>query len=272
MAVDFAELYERARRVATPAAREACLNEINEALACTADPADRARLLMCRTRVSSNQWRTADVVADARHAMALFEEAGEQESALDAASLAAAHSSRLGELSLASDLATKCILALDWVTDPWLRMNVANRLGIYCYSFMDYDRAAELMAVALAMAEEIGDEERVAWQLANLADALLLAVHQRRLVGLDSDSARLDHTEALLHRLFAEGPADVLARCGAHRLLAELLCERGRYDEAERVLEEQRGQLDEVVLMSQRAALAWVEARCLRATGAPKRR
>ena len=137
MGVDYGELYERASRAATPAARAACLNEINEALARAAAPADRGRLLMCRTRLSSNQWRTADVVADARRAMTLFEEAGDGESAVDAASLAAAHASRLGELSLASDLATKCILALDWVTSSRLRANIANRLGIYCYSFLD---------------------------------------------------------------------------------------------------------------------------------------
>ena len=248
----------------------ACLNEINEALARAAAPADRGRLLMCRTRLSSNQWRTADVVADARRAMTLFEEAGDGESAVDAASLAAAHASRLGELSLASDLATKCILALDWVTSGRLRANIANRLGIYCYSFLDYERAAELMGVALAITKELGDDQRAAWQLANVADALLLAARQRRLAGLETDTAQLDRAEAAVHSLFAEGPPDVLRRFGAHRLRAELLCELGRYDEAWRVLEQQRGQLDGVVIVAQRAALAWVEARCLRAMGRPE--
>jgi signal transduction histidine kinase/ActR/RegA family two-component response regulator len=267
MGVDYGELHERASRAATPAARAACLNEINEALARAAAPADRGRLLMCRTRLSSNQWRTADVVADARRAMTLFEEAGDGESAVDAASLAAAHASRLGELSLASDLATKCILALDWVTSSRLRANIANRLGIYCYSFLDYERAAELMGVALAITKELGDDQRAAWQLANVADALLLAARQRRLAGLETDTAQLDRAEAAVHSLFAEGPPDVLRRFGAHRLRAELLCELGRYDEAWRVLEQQRGQLDGVVIVSQQAALAWVEARCLRGVG-----
>src|ERR1019366_1145059 len=115
--VDYQALFQRASLAATLEACEECLTEIGQSLESVTAPADRARLLMCRARVRSNQWRTADVCDDARAAMRLFEMAGKREQAVDAASLGAAHASRLGELSLASELATKSILALDSVTD-----------------------------------------------------------------------------------------------------------------------------------------------------------
>ncbi|HBW21655.1 MAG TPA: hypothetical protein DEH11_22910, partial [Actinobacteria bacterium] len=155
--VDYQALFERASRAATPEACEECLTEIGRSLESVTAPADRAGLLMCRARVRSNQWRTADVCRDARAAMSLFEMAGEPEQAVDAASLGAAHASRLGELSLASELATKSILGLDTVTDGRLLTEIANRLGIFCYSFLDYDRAVELFEVSLAAAERTGD-------------------------------------------------------------------------------------------------------------------
>jgi signal transduction histidine kinase/ActR/RegA family two-component response regulator len=267
MATDFAALYERASRAATPAARDACLTEIVRELAASSDPADRGRLLMCRARLSSNQWHTAEVVADARSAMQAFERAGEAELAVDAASLAAAHASRLGELALASELATKSILALDWVTDAKLRVEIANRLGIFCYSCLDYQRAADLYTAALVMAEEIGDREMVWRALQNTADALLLAAQQERRAGLPANTAGLERAETAVRVLLAEVPPEVHRRFGSKRLLAEVLCELGRNDEALAVLEESRDQLDEVTQAAQRAALAWVGARCLRAAG-----
>ena len=46
---------------------------------------------MCRARVRSNQWHTAEVYEDARAAMRQFEKAGEGALVVDAASWAAAH-------------------------------------------------------------------------------------------------------------------------------------------------------------------------------------
>jgi len=76
---------------------------------------------MCRARVRSNQWLTREVCEDAVAAMTLFEMAGYDELAIAAASLGAAHASRLARFSLASDLATKSILGLDSVNDGRLR-------------------------------------------------------------------------------------------------------------------------------------------------------
>ena len=85
--------------------------------------------------------------------MALFEIAGDNELAADAASLGAAHASRVGNVSLASQLATKAILGLDSVNDDRLRMEITNRLGVLCYYYLDYDRAVEQFEFSLAAAE-----------------------------------------------------------------------------------------------------------------------
>jgi diguanylate cyclase (GGDEF)-like protein len=264
--VDYQALFQRASLAATLEACEECLTEIGQSLESVTAPADRARLLMCRARVRSNQWRTADVCDDARAAMRLFEMAGKREQAVDAASLGAAHASRLGELSLASELATKSILALDSVTDD-LRVEIANRLGIFCYSFLDYDRAVEQFEASLAAAERIGDAGKIHRQLHNIADALLLAFRQSQLSRLEDRTELLDRAEVAVRRLLTEGTADMNLRSGGHRLLAEVLCERGRVDEALRVLDEFRPKTSAITPAAQRAALASVEARCLRLAG-----
>jgi diguanylate cyclase (GGDEF)-like protein len=264
---DYQELFQRASLAATPQACEECLTEIGQALESVTAPADRARLLMCRARVRSNQWRTADVCADAMAALRLFEIAGEFQQAIDAASLGAAHASRLGELSLASELATRSILDLDSVTDDRLRVEIANRLGIFCYSFLDYDRAVQQFEVSLEAAERMADADKIYRQLHNIADALLLAFRQSQLSGPAAGTAQLDRAEATVRRLLAEGTADMNRRSGSHRLLAEVLCELGRADEALGVIDEFRPSASAITPVAQRAALAWVEARCLRLTG-----
>ena len=239
---DYQELFQRASLAATPQACEECLAEIGRALESVTAPADRAR-------VRSNQWRTADVCADAMAALRLFEIAGEFQQAIDAASLGAAHASRLGELSLASELATRSILDLDSVTDDRLRVEIANRLGIFCYSFLDYDRAVQQFEVSLEAAERMADADKIYRQLHNIADALLLAFRQGQLSGR-AGTAQLDRAELTVRRL-----------------LAEVLCELGRPDEAAGVIDEFRPRTGAITPAAQRAALAWVEARCLRLTG-----
>lgn len=268
--IDYQELFRRASLAATPQACEECLTEIGQSLESVTAPADRARLLMCRARVRSNQWRTADVCDDAMAALRLFEMAGELQQAIDAASLGAAHASRLGELSLASELATRSILDLDSVTDDRLRVEVANRLGIFCYSFLDYDRAVEQFEISLAAAERIGDADKIYRQLHNIADALLLAFRQSQLSRPAGGAEQLDRAEVTVRRLLAEGTADMNRRSGSHRLLAEVLCELGRADEALRVVDELRPGSNAITPAAQRAALAWVEARCLRLAGRPE--
>ena len=131
---DYEALLERTRLASTPEECEACLPEIIAALETATAPVDRARLLICRARVRSYQSLDREVCEDAAAAMALFEMAGDTELAIDAASLGAAHASRLGNVSLASELATRSILGLDSVNDDRLRMEITNRLGVFCYS------------------------------------------------------------------------------------------------------------------------------------------
>src|SRR5512140_921987 len=118
--VSYAELFERARRAATVDECESCVSDIEALLASAIDPADQGRLLMCRARVRSNQWRTAEVFQDTREAMRLFERAGEGLLAVDAASWASAHASRMGELGIASELATRSLVALESIDDERL--------------------------------------------------------------------------------------------------------------------------------------------------------
>ena len=75
MTIDLEALYAAASRAARPAAIGACERQVEQALATTTDPVVRGRALMCRARLRSNQWHTAEVVAAARSATELFEEA-----------------------------------------------------------------------------------------------------------------------------------------------------------------------------------------------------
>ncbi|MGA3057393.1 MAG: hypothetical protein ABSE70_05055 [Candidatus Limnocylindrales bacterium] len=99
--VPYDDLFARANRAATDEECEQVVAEIELLLRSAVDPADHGRLLTCRARVRSNQWRTAAAYEDAREAMRLFERAGEGDLVVDAASWAAAHASRMGELSVA---------------------------------------------------------------------------------------------------------------------------------------------------------------------------
>jgi hypothetical protein len=77
--------------------------------------------------VRSFQSLDREACEDAAEAMSLFEIAGDAELAVDAASLGAAHASLLGNVSLASELATSSILGLDSVSDDRLRMEITNQ-------------------------------------------------------------------------------------------------------------------------------------------------
>jgi signal transduction histidine kinase/ActR/RegA family two-component response regulator len=269
--IRFDDIFERASRAATAEERAALEAEIELLLRSVTALADQGRLLMCRARLRSNQWRTAAVFEDARTAMRLFELAGEPDLAVDAASWAAAHASRMGEVSAASELVTKSLLALESVADDRVRVEILNRLGIFCTSFLDYDRAIEQYEASLAEAERVGDDEKICRQLYNIADALLLAARQRRLAKMGTGDEELDRAEATVRRLLARATDEFNRRTASHRLLAEALCERGRVEEALAVLERFREQTGSVAPDAQRAALAWIEARCLLRAGRPER-
>jgi diguanylate cyclase (GGDEF)-like protein len=265
--IDFDTLLERTRLASTPEVSEGYLPEITRALESVTAPAGQARLLICRARVRSFQSLDREACEDAAAAMALFEMSGDTQLALDAASLGVAHASRLGNVSLASELATKSILGLDSVKDDRLRMEITNRLGIFCYYYLDYDRAVEQFEFSLAAAERLGDGERVCRELFNIADALLLAAQQQRMSHPGIDTDRLERAEAVTRRLVLEETAIASPRLGNYRLLAQVLCELGRVEDALHVLDRFRNEAKAITPETQYGDLAWVEARCLRLAG-----
>ena len=117
--------------------------------------------------------------------------------------------------------------------------------------------------MSLAAAEGLGDGEKVSRQLQNIADALLLASRQQHMFHLGIGFERLEHAEAVIKRLRLEGTPDLIVGFGSHRLLAEVLCDFGRVDEALQVLDESRDEANACMQLSG-AATALVEARCLR--------
>ncbi|HTV12232.1 MAG TPA: GGDEF domain-containing protein [Acidimicrobiales bacterium] len=267
-------LAERAWAASSPEERASCFEEIEAALAEASAPGERAAVLMCRVRLRSNQWLSRHVMDDALEAMRLFEEAGQPERSLDAASLVAAHASRLGELSIAAELATKCIVAYQSIDDSIL-VDVANRLAIFCHSFLDYDGAVEQSTIALRAAERCGEERKVFRQLHNVASAALLAVRAERALG--TGDGRYDHQGAdrlevaatALRRLEVEAPAEYKRQIGLQHLRATLLIELGQPDDALALLKGIEGGPEGIVWAAAEAAAAIAEARCLRALGRP---
>lgn len=251
------------------------MDEIAGALAKTSNPADRAALFMCRAQARSNQLDAREGVADALEAMDLYEQAGRVGPSLEAASLAAALASRVGELSLAAELAMKSIAGARSLGDSGLGLVICNSLAVFCNAYLDYDRAVEQLKLALSAAERTGDEWQVMRELHSIADALLLAVRQERAAGLGdartsrAGTDRVHEAETVVARMLAEGSELTLRRMGVHRLQAELLLESGRPAEALGLLQERAADANEVVWAACRSGLALLEARCLRALGRP---
>lgn len=269
-------LRRRAETAGSEEERASCLRDVERALVAPLGPADRADLLMCRARVRANQWKTPSVVADAKAALKLYEEGGDPVAGLDAASLVAGFASRLGELSLAVELTARCILGLPMLADhDDVLCEVANRLGIFCYSFLDYDRAVEQFDVALQAAEREGDDRKIHRQLHNIVDALLLAVRQDSASGERSGhydrrgQDRFVRAGEALRRLEEGATPEVQRQIGVARLRAELLAEQGHPEEALEVVRKASGEVDAIIWAAGQSALAMVEARCLRMLGRP---
>ena len=226
-------LSERALAAASPLDRARCLEDIEAALEKAPSPVERGQLLICRAQVRHNQYEYCLVLDDARAAMALFEEAGEAGLAVDAASRAAVLASRLGEQSLAADLVTKTVLGLDAIHDNRLTAAVANRLGAFCCSLLDFDHGVAYFEMALAAAERAEDGYLACLELYNIANALLLAVRANRASDPSAsplrpeDSSRLERAGQVLQRLLAEVTPERQLSLSAQLLRAELLVDTG---------------------------------------------
>ena len=163
----------------------------------------RARLLMCRTRVRSNQWHTREVLQDALAAMSLFEDAGEPGRALEAASLGAGFASRLGEIRL--PLASGDVHPRHELT---VRRQRSRRSGqpardllLLVPRLRPGDRTVRGGA---RCSQRAGDAWKTYRQLHNIADALLLAVHQDRASGAGTVAMPLRRGQARRSRARTE--------------------------------------------------------------------
>ena len=103
------------------------------------------------------------------------------------------------------------------VTDDRLRMEITNRLGVFCYYYLDYDGAVEQFELSLTAAERLGDTERIWRELYNVADALLLA---SRHIGVDTPGSMPSRRQGA--RLVGEKATMTHPRLGSRRLLAEV--------------------------------------------------
>jgi diguanylate cyclase (GGDEF)-like protein len=232
-------------------------------------------LLICRAKVRHNQYEYRLVLDDAQAAMALFEEAGEAGLAVDAASRAAVLASRLGEQSLAADLVTKTVLGLAAVHDNRLTAAVANRLGAFCCSLLDYDHGVAYFEMGLAAAEQAEDGYLACLELYNIANALLMGVRANRAADPSAsplrpeDSRRLERAGQVLERLLAEVTPERQLSLSAQLLRAELLVDTGHPREALEALDVITNAAGGAGLANdaQKAAFAVVESHCRRDLG-----
>jgi diguanylate cyclase (GGDEF)-like protein len=223
---------------------------------------------MCRARLHLNQAQAAEGLKDALAATALFEGACEPGLALDAVSFAVASASVAGQLALAAEMATKAVLGLDSAGDDSLIANVANRLGNFCYEFLDYDRAVLQFEAGLAAAERAGDREKVCMELYNIADALLRANRASRAKLRPSGTGpdQVERARRALQRLLEEAAQGLQLAFSVEGLRAEVLFETGHPLEALGVIDRAlRGA--GLVQDIQKVDFPLVESRCLRALG-----
>jgi len=242
-----------------------------EALLPVAGEHDRARLLQARAGLRSAGSRgrgrpSEAVLADAASAGELFEQIGEPLPAATNFIAAATAALQTGRVPLALDTVVRALVALGDVPPGGghrpgaaghgsevghgseaghgaeAEADLAVRLGALCREFLDYPRALRFYELALASAGGRGQEQRWAPAMAAIADVLLA-----RAAELGPDDAErlalLDRGEQLARRLARAGSPDVFRTVHGPRLLADVLCERGRPAVARDVLTAVRSDL-----------------------------
>jgi diguanylate cyclase (GGDEF)-like protein len=242
---------------------------------------DRARLLECRAIVRSylvapDRSHAAASHADAVEAARLYESCGEVRRAATSYATAATGAAQVDDVATALENAVRALLAFDAVpggsADPLAEARLANSLGMLCYQLFDYARAVEFYADAAAHTLRVGDRQR--WSIAtyNVAEAL---VHQARHLGRELPSAAgaqareqvLARAEALAARLVAEAEPAAARLVDAPRLLADVLCEQGRAEQAWPMLEAAGRAAGDPPGRGQAGALHLVRGRCLHLLG-----
>lgn len=242
---------------------------------------DRARVLECRAIVRSylvapDRSHAAASHADAVEAARLYEAHGDVLRAATSYAAAATGAAQVDDVATALENAVRALLAFDALAqapaDPLAEARLANALGMLCYQLFDYGRAVEFYEHAIAHTLLVGDRQR--WSIAtyNAAEAL---VHQARHLERElspglAGAAReglLSRAEGLAARLVAEAEPAAARLVDAPRLLADVLCERGRAVQAWPLLEAARSAAGDPPCRGQAGALHLVRGRCLHLLG-----
>ena len=242
---------------------------------------ERARLLECRAIVRSylvapDRSHAAASHADAVEAARLYEAAGDVLRAATSYAAAATGAAQVDDVATALENAVRALLAFDALADgpadPLAEARLANALGMLCYQLFDYGRAVEFYEHAVAHTLQVGDRQR--WSIAtyNVAEAL---VHQARhlehelspgLAGAAREGL-LAKAEGLAADLVAGAEPDAARLVDGPRLLADVLCERGRPAQAWPLLEAATLAAGDPPSRGQAGALHLARGRCLHLLG-----
>lgn len=221
---------------------------------------DRARLLQARANLVPCHSVPDEAVPDegaplddVMHAAELFEQLGEPLAAATNFAAAADAAAREGRITIALEAAVQALVALGSAVragaeaerDLGDEAHLAARLGALCRQLFDYPRALRFYELALdALSGRPGHECCAPNAMAAVAELLLAHVAE---LGPD-DPQRcplLDRAERTAERLLAvPGPA-VFRQVHGPRLMADVLCARGRPAQAWPLLADVRGALDD---------------------------
>lgn len=234
------------------------------------DAHGRARLLLTRAVAALGVRATPAVLTDADEAASVFDGLGDARNTARAAAFAAATAADLGDLDGALDRVVRALVAVDRAGDDEIAADVLDELATVLQRLSAYDRAIELHERSAAAARRIGSRPRVDRSTRGQVECLLAGVRLGRVTGAADDHAgALHRAEGLARELAAAGGSGPALDDGA-RLLADVLCELDRGEEAWLTL------LSATVPDARTdpeayAAHLVVEARCLRRLGQPAR-
>lgn len=253
---------------------------------------DRARLLESRAIVRSylvapDRSHAAASHADAAEAARLYEAEGEVLRAATSYAAAATGAAQVDDVATALENAVRALLAFDACgagagavggpggpggPDAVAEARLANALGMLCYQLFDYGRAVEFYEHAVAHMLRAGDRMRCSIATYNVSEALVQQARhlERELSAPLRGAAReglLARAEELARRLVAEAEPEAARLVDAPRLLADVLCERGRPDEAWPLLEAASRAAGDPPARGQSGALHLARGRCLHLLG-----
>lgn len=246
----------------------AWVDRLTHALSDTPDDHGRARLLLARAAVSPVDRPVAGPLADADEAAARFDAVGDAAGLARAAVLGAGLVVTLDDVQAVVERTVRALVAVEQVHDDELAADVLNELGVVFHRLGAHHRALELYERSGAAARRVASRWRVERSEHNGIETLLAAVRLDRLIGAPGDhEARLGRAEGLARELGSSVDTAAYLSEGP-RMLADVLCEQGRPEEAWLTLVSQTPPSPD-----DDTFVAWrlVEARCLRLLGQPAR-